>query len=445
MFEWLSDQYLNLVANYQILLENPSQCSTVDILRMITIPLFVIFVIKLVVHLVVFYRMKKKFSRLSEGTNPDLFRVYRGAAQKAKIRRLPPLYQFSNERPLVFTIGSLKPAIFLAPSVAEKMPREELDAVLVHELTHIKRQDNFLFWLLEVLFVSIPILVIQLFALSFVFNVQNSLYAIAGALLVVTLVRAVLWKRILFLREVSCDDLSVDAIKDPLILASSLVNVWRLGRSVPRYRWHRGLAFAQTLLPAATNLDSRVRRLIKYRRPWLKFFLGKAVRFVAVFLAVFSAGFLWQFYSVHDHPHLQIARNGGAGVDYVCEASGIGDTSGLLLDEVSNRRFSTVISRYAELVNTQDFHGIHGLFVSEIVQDYSIEEVKNNHRLLLDYFGRIQSFDPPKIFGKNQAVIPVHFERGVLDMQLTLDGSDKIVGLALLPALATQYEEVAED
>jgi hypothetical protein len=39
MFEWLSEQYLKLIANYKILLANPTHCSTVDLLRLFTFTL----------------------------------------------------------------------------------------------------------------------------------------------------------------------------------------------------------------------------------------------------------------------------------------------------------------------------------------------------------------------------------------------------------------------
>ncbi|MCI0691973.1 hypothetical protein L0337_08195 [candidate division KSB1 bacterium] len=39
MFEWFSQQYLKLMANYKILLANPVHCSTVDLLRLLRIAL----------------------------------------------------------------------------------------------------------------------------------------------------------------------------------------------------------------------------------------------------------------------------------------------------------------------------------------------------------------------------------------------------------------------
>lgn len=300
MFEWLAEHYLELIANYKILLGNPTGCGTVELLKLFSFTLLVISSVKVLIHLIVFFRMRRKFPLYREEARGQLFQLYRRAAQKVCVARLPQLYKFNNAKPLLFTVGSWRPAIFLAPQLIERLSPAELEAALVHELTHVKRHDNLLIWLMEVFFVAMPLLFVQIFALSFIFSIENSVYAILGALLALTVFKAFLWKKIIFLRELSCDDCSVDKIKDPLILASSLVNVWRLSKELPKYRWQSGLAFAQTPLPSVATLEYRVRRLLNYRRPWFKFVLGKVARITAAVLAIFFAAFLWMFYSNYE-------------------------------------------------------------------------------------------------------------------------------------------------
>ncbi len=274
MFEWLSEQYIKLILNYQILLGNPSGCGAVELLRLFTFTLLVVFALKLALHLIVFQHLKHKFQRYTIDSHPRVFRIFEDAVKKVGLRRLPRFYQFSDERPLVFAIGSLRSAIFLSARVAEQLSKKELEAALLHELIHIKRRDNLLIWFLEIFFLSIPVIVVQVFALSFIYSVENSVSALLGSLAVLTVFKALIWKRILYLRELSCDDFSVDKIKDPLILASSLVSVWRLGQTLPGYRWRTGLQFTQTLLPPSQKLVYRVQSLVIYRRPWLKLLLG---------------------------------------------------------------------------------------------------------------------------------------------------------------------------
>ncbi len=305
MFDWLSEQYVKLIANYRILLSNPVSCATVDLLRLFTFTLLVVFAIRLAIHLALFYRLKRRSLRYSDEHHSKILELYQSASEKVGLRQPPPLYQFRDEKPLIFTIGCYKPVIFMAPSVMLTLPDDELEAVFVHELTHIRRGDGLLIWLLEIFLVSIPVLIVQVFALSFVFSVQNSVYAILGTLGALTLFKGFLLKGILFLRELSCDDLSVEVIHDPLTLASSLIRVWRLGREVPNHRWQTTLTFGQSFLPAS-RLEYRVRRLLEYRRSGWKFVIGRLTRATFAGMMIFAGIFLWWFYSTNRHVHWQI-------------------------------------------------------------------------------------------------------------------------------------------
>ncbi len=306
MLEWLAEKYLRLAVNSKVLLSNPSGCYAVGYLRLFTLTLLVVVALKLAVHLIVFYRLKRRFSEYAEGEEPRLLRLYRQAAREVGLRRTPRLYRFANERPLAFSIGIWRPAIFLAPRLVEELPEPELKAALVHELTHIRRCDNLRLWLLEIFFASIPMLIVQLFAIQFIFSAPNSRYAFWGAIAGLIVFRALLWKRILSMREQSCDDLTVDVTRDPLTLASSLIKVWHLGLALPKHRWRIGPTSAQSLLPSRSDLEVRVRRLLNYRRPWLKFFLGRVARGAAIVSLMFLAVFLAYF---HAERPLLLAQN----------------------------------------------------------------------------------------------------------------------------------------
>jgi len=449
MFEWLSEQYLKLIANYKILFDNPTQCSTVDILRLFTFTLIAIFLIKLLFHLVMFYRLKRRYPEYLEETHPQLFDLYRNAARKIKLRRLPRLYQFSNENPLVFTIGSLRPAIFLAPQLVEKLPQEELEAALVHELTHIKRHDNLLVWFSEILFISIPALIIQVFAISFVFSIENSVYALLGALTAPVIFKAFLWRRVLFLRELSCDDLSVDAIKDPLILASSLINVWRIGKELPKHSWQAGLAFTQSFIPTLSSLENRVQRLIEYRRPWFKFFLSKAVRVTAFVLVIFIATFLWQFYSNNSHLHWSVGH--GKGFHFCsdqCEDSWRGDSSIAFAQGLAPDRFVMIVDDFVESYNAKDFLRyneedyieMQGEFGDGMLKKYPLELIKASYNYLFSQYGEIQNIDSPQFTPPNGAIFTLHFERGMMDLYVELDEQEKITAFYFLNSNVCQIQ-----
>ncbi|MCI0412284.1 M48 family metalloprotease [bacterium] len=293
MLEWLEHQYLKLITNYEILLKNPTGCSAVDLLQLFTLTLGGVFLIRLLLHLFLFYRMRRASPEYSEDNHPQLMQIYRSAGKKVGIRRLPPLYMFRKPGPTVFTIGSLRPSVFLAPQIAEELPADELEAALVHELTHIKRWDTFLIWILELFFLSIPALIIQVFAISFVFSVEKSVYAILGALATLLFFKGFLYRKILYLRELSCDDLTVDAIRDPLLLASSIISIWRLGRKIPEQRLLPGFNFAQTFLPV-DSIRRRVERLLDYKRPRFKFLFGRLARIAILTLILMTTALiLW--------------------------------------------------------------------------------------------------------------------------------------------------------
>ena len=296
-----------MIANYTILLKNPIHCGTVELLRLFSLTLLVVFILRLAAHWIVFFRMRRSFTRYNEEEHESLIQIYRRAAQKAGVQSLPPLFKFLNNSPLVFTIGCWKPSIFLAPSVVDSLPPQELEASLVHELIHLKRKDAFLVWFLEIVLVSIPILTIQVFALSFVYSVTNSVYAILGALMSLIFFKAFLWERIFFLRELSCDDLSVSAIGEPLILASSIIRVWKLSKNASPHRWTMNLAFAQEFLPTSVSrLELRVRRLIDYKRPRIKFIVGKVLKVAAIVLLLLVVLFLWIFHVQNVQARLRV-------------------------------------------------------------------------------------------------------------------------------------------
>lgn len=318
MFDWLSEQYVRLVLNYNILLGNPTGCGTVELLRLFSYTLLGVFTLKLLSHVSIFRYLKHRFERYGKETHSDLWRIFLEAADRVGLRRLPRLYRFENALPQVFTIGTLTPAVFIAPKIVEKLPPDELEAVLLHELTHVKRRDNLLIWGLEIFFLAIPLLIVQMFAIRFVFSVQNSAYALFGTLALLLLFKTVLWKRIIFLRELSCDDLSVRQLGDPLVLAAALVNVWRLGTDMPQFKLHRGLAFTQTMLPPRMTLESRVRRLLNYRPPRLKFFFGKAARLASLVFVILFSVFLLHFHRMRTVENITIQA--GSRID-VCQMS----------------------------------------------------------------------------------------------------------------------------
>ncbi|NIR47289.1 M56 family metallopeptidase [candidate division KSB1 bacterium] len=306
MFEWFSEQYIELLANVKILLGDLTHCFAVDRLRIFSLILAAIFGIKIILHHLIYHRLKMNFPEYSASEHPTLRQVFSDAVQKVSLKRVPRLHQFRNQNPLVFAIGTFRPMIFLAPALLKHLTRNELEAVLVHELAHIKHRDTFLKWLLELALVAIPLLVVVLFAFNFVFSGFSSQLAFWGSMILVLLFRGVIWKQIIFLRELACDDQSVKADADPVNLASSLVKVCQTAKALPTKRWGNGLVFAQTLIPTFSKLEFRIQRLLSYKTPRFRMFFAKVVRVTAWSLLFGFLALAWRFHSTHGLIELKI-------------------------------------------------------------------------------------------------------------------------------------------
>ncbi len=147
--------------------------------------------------------------------------------------------------------GIRRPVVLLPESIAETLEREELDAVLLHELVHVERRDNLVGHLLMIL-------------------------------------RCLLWfhplmwwldRRLLAERERACDERVVEVAGDPGAYLRGLAKVLRFGLGA---RW-AGLSMA-----SGSDLHRRIRRLRKRVPPSVSP-LHRGVWWVALGLMVASS------------------------------------------------------------------------------------------------------------------------------------------------------------
>lgn len=64
-----------------------------------------------------------------------------GFCQQLSIKPYPDLYLIDVNRPFAASFSIFKPVILLSTYIVKSLDQEELDAVLIHELAHIKGQD----------------------------------------------------------------------------------------------------------------------------------------------------------------------------------------------------------------------------------------------------------------------------------------------------------------
>ena len=304
MFEWFFAPYSKLLWGVESLLVIPGLCGApVDVARALTLLLCAAAVARIGAHCVADRRLRRRSPVYGPDEFSGLYDLYREAGTRVGLKRLPPLHRHADEGALAFTTGCFRPAVFLAPVVIRSLGTEELRAVLVHELVHVRHRDNLRAWLGSLLPVGALVVLLQAAALYVMFFRMELRFGFVHAGLLATAVlallwtfRSVVWPRVVFGRELSCDDRVVEAVQNPLVVAASLVQVWRLQRALPRRPAARWI-HAYPLVRTRPSVEERVRRLIDYRPDPRRAWLTAARRALAVAALVWTSLFLWTYHS----------------------------------------------------------------------------------------------------------------------------------------------------
>jgi Zn-dependent protease with chaperone function len=301
MFEWFFAPYLRLLLGGMSLLSIPGDCGApVDVLRALTLLLCVAAVARVAAHWVADRRLRRRSPVYGSDEWAGLYARYREAGALVGVRRLPPLHRHADQAPLAFTTGCFRPAVFLAPALVGALGADELRAVLVHELVHVRRRDTLRTWLGSLLPVGILVVLLQVTAFYLLDRMEQRLgFAHVGLIVAAVLaflwtVRSIAWPRVVFRRELACDD-RVATLQNPLVVAASLVQVWRLQRALaprPGARW----VHAHPLLRSRPSVEARVRRLVEYRPAPRRAWRRVAGRVLAVAAVAWTSLFLWTFH-----------------------------------------------------------------------------------------------------------------------------------------------------
>lgn len=145
-------------------------------------------------------------------------------SQKAGLRRVPQLLLYPGGAN-VCTLGVRRPAIVLSGHLLPILDAEEFEAVLAHEVAHLRQRDYVFRW-------------VGLLARSVLFYLPP--FSIA-------------WRVFTAAREQRADRLTVSYTGDPLAFAAALIKAWQF-RPIP--------IGAVGLLEASGTLEARVRRLL---------------------------------------------------------------------------------------------------------------------------------------------------------------------------------------
>ena len=98
--------------------------------------------------------------------------------------------------------------------------------------------------------------------------------------------------------------------------------------------------------------------------------------------------------------------------------------------------YSKVANHLVELINAADYPGVETLFNKGMSNALPLTKATPFFVEMKRQFGKLQKLDEPKRTA-GWTVFSAHFERGLMDMSLVLDGEGKIAGLNFKPRAAS--------
>jgi murein DD-endopeptidase MepM/ murein hydrolase activator NlpD len=102
----------------------------------------------------------------------------------------------------------------------------------------------------------------------------------------------------------------------------------------------------------------------------------------------------------------------------------------------ASERYQKVVQRLVDAINAQDYPATRQDFAKVMLDALPPAKAEAVFKGLSAQYGKITKLGPAKLTPPNQAVIPAHFEKAVLDIRVVLDEQDKIVGLWFGPHAA---------
>jgi hypothetical protein len=104
--------------------------------------------------------------------------------------------------------------------------------------------------------------------------------------------------------------------------------------------------------------------------------------------------------------------------------------------EANTARFEKVMTGLAKAINEFDYPGIRKDFAQVMLDGLPVKESQAFFSGLVMQYGKITTFDKPKIGPSGESIFVTHCEHGVLDVTIALDENNKINGLLFLPHTA---------
>ena len=218
-----------------------------------------------------------KFSsgrRLSPAEAPRLYSILQSLAQRAELTRLPVLFYLPTETMVAFTVGPRdNAAIAISEGLMRGLSRQELAAVLAHEISHIRHNDirimafagmasQFTSWLSVLgqlmLILSLPLILTGQVLISWTVIFLLIFSPTLSSLIQLALSRT---------REYNADMSAAELMGNPEPLASALAKIDKAHKSLySRLFWPMVPRYPQSSwLRTHPPIKERIRRLLEVR------------------------------------------------------------------------------------------------------------------------------------------------------------------------------------
>ncbi|MBO6769710.1 MAG: zinc metalloprotease HtpX [Erythrobacter sp.] len=177
-------------------------------------------------------------------TSPDFYSIVAILAQRAGLP-MPKVYVIDSPHPNAFATGRNpeNAAVAATTGLLEMLSRDEVAAVMAHELGHIRNRDTLIMTMVATIAGAISML--ANFGMFFSSDSRNNPLALIGAVLLAPFAAMIVQMAISRTREFGADRAGAEICGDPDALASALRKISHAARRIPNKVAERNPAAAQ--------------------------------------------------------------------------------------------------------------------------------------------------------------------------------------------------------
>jgi len=185
-----------------------------------------------------------KAREVNARTSPDFYSIVAILAQRAGLP-MPKVYVIDSPHPNAFATGRNpeNAAVAATTGLLDMLSRDEVAAVMAHELGHIQNRDTLIMTMVATIAGAISML--ANFGMIFSSDSRNNPLALIGAILLAPFAAMIVQMAISRTREFGADRAGAEICGDPDALASALRKISHAARQVPNPVTERNPAAAQ--------------------------------------------------------------------------------------------------------------------------------------------------------------------------------------------------------